>query len=109
MPAHIQQERNGSISAFTSEGTLSMNFGSPMVAWSFAIKDLEDWLTTLEETMLKEENVSNRWVLERLYFTLKAAHSRHQREHHEIITDAPSEDDLMSYLAAYAGAVGSGS
>ncbi len=94
-------------SAFTKSNALVMNGNHPVVAWSFRIKDLEEWLTTLEETMLREENMANRLVMERLYFSLKGALSKHKQQHDEIQTDAPSEDDLMAYLEAYAVAISS--
>jgi hypothetical protein len=36
---------------------------------------------------------------------LKAAHTKHKREHEEIITEAPTADDLIDYLASYAAAI----
>lgn len=105
MPANIKTEFDNTVSAFTSHGELAMNFGNPIVAWTFPVKDLENWLTTLEEMMLKEQNVANRWTLERLYFSLKAAHKKHCDQHDEIVTDAPSEDDLIAYLTSYAASV----
>ena len=74
--------------------------------WSFRIKDLENWLTTLEEAMVDESNYSQRRGLEEIYFSLKAAHTKHQAQHEAIVTDAPTADDLAEYLAAYAAAVG---
>jgi hypothetical protein len=93
------------ISAFTPHGQLAMNGGAPCVAWSFRIKELEEWLTTLEEIMPHESVIPHRRLLEGLYFSLKAAHKRHIEEHNEIVTDAPTADDLMQYLAAYAAAI----
>jgi len=94
-------------SAFTKDNALVMNCGAPTVAWSFRIKELEEWLITLEETMLREENMVNRLALERLYFSLKGAHVKHKQQHDEIATEAPSQDDLMAYLEAYAVAISS--
>lgn len=94
-------------SAFTKNNSLVMNGNHPTVAWSFRIKDLEEWLTTLEETMLHEKNMVNRLVMERLYFSLKGAHAKHKQQHNEIQTEAPSEADLMAYLEAYAAAINS--
>jgi hypothetical protein len=94
-------------SAFTKDDALVMTLNAPTVAWSFRIKDLEEWLTTLEETMLREENMVNRLVMERLYFSLKGAHAKHKQQHNEIQTEAPSEADLMAYLEAYAAAINS--
>jgi aminopeptidase-like protein len=104
MPAHIKTEPSGETSAFTADGTLVMNYGRPHVAWGFAVTDLEDWLTTLEETM-PAMPACHRYILEKLYFSLKAAHNRHKREHDDVISDAPSEDDLMSYLTSYSAAM----
>jgi hypothetical protein len=94
------------VSAFTTDQYLVMNGNSPCVAWSFRIKDLEDWLTTLEETMLDEGMTAHRRTLEGLYFSLKAAHVKHKQQHEEIVTDAPTADDLMEYLTAYAASLG---
>jgi hypothetical protein len=94
-------------SAFTKDHHLVMNGNHPTVAWSFRIKELEEWLITLEEAVVKEENFANRLVMERLYFSLKAAHSKHKQQHEEITTEAPSDADLMAYLEAYAVAINS--
>lgn len=108
MPSRITVEYDQSISAFTAENKLTMNAGHPVVFWSFRIKDLQEWLVTLEETMLKDDNVANRIVMERLYFSLKAAHNKHRAEHDAVVTDAPNGDDLMAYLTAYAAATAAG-
>jgi len=107
MHALIKTELSGETSAFTSEGKLTMNYGSPYVAWGFSVKDLEEWLTTLEETMLKDDNVANRRIMEKLYFSLKAAHNQHLRDHDDVVTNAPTADDLMQYLASYTASLNS--
>jgi aminopeptidase-like protein len=105
MPASIRFETlDQSVSAFTPDGKLVMNYGRPCVAWGFSITDLEEWLTTIEET-INDIPPAHRWALERLYFSLKGAHEQHKREHEAVVTDAPSSDDLMSYLASYAAAM----
>jgi aminopeptidase-like protein len=101
MTASITQRKDGTVTAFTPSHKLSMSFSQPSVGWSFHIKDLEEWLTTLEETM-DALPTKHRWAMESMYFSLKAAHNRHLEEHNEIITNAPSDDDLQSYLQAYA-------
>ena len=108
MTTIIEQRAYGT-SAFVKHDygmEIVMNGGAPCVEWSFRIKELQQWLTTLEEVMIKEENVGNRRDLEGMYFSLKAAHARHLEQHEEIITDAPTADDLQAYLADYAAAVG---
>ena len=111
MTSIIQQRPYGT-SAFLQNDhgmKIVMNGGSPCVEWSFRVKELQQWLTTLEEVMLKEENRGNRRDLEGIYFSLKAAHTRHLQEHEDVVTDAPTADDLQAYLAAYAAAISTAS
>ena len=95
----------GTVTAFTPENHLVMNYGRPCVAWSFGVEKLEDWLTTMEE-IIGTVPPAHRHSLETLYFSLKAAHKRHLLEHNEVVSEAPTSDDLMAYLAAYAAAMG---
>jgi hypothetical protein len=83
-----------------------MSGSAPCVEWSFRIKELENWLITLEEAMTNEGCYGQRRGLEDIYFSLKAAHKKHQTQHEAIVTDAPTADDLQAYLVAYAAAVG---
>ena len=83
-----------------------MSGSAPCVEWSFRIKELENWLITLEEAMTSEDCHGHRRGLEDIYFSLKAAHKKHQAQHEAIVTDAPTADDLQAYLMAYAAAVG---
>jgi hypothetical protein len=92
-----------------SRSSLVMTCGDPYVEWGFRIEKLEQWLTTLEETISHEANTGNRYDLESLYFSLKAAHTRHLQEHEAVVTEAPTADDLQAYLAAYAAAVSTAS
>lgn len=94
--------------ALTENNELVMNGGQPCVFWSFRTRDLENWLTTLEEVITMEANTAHRYFLESIYFSLKAAHKKHQKQHEEVVTEAPSEEDLMEYLAAYAASVVAG-
>jgi hypothetical protein len=83
-----------------------MSGSNPCVEWSFRIKELENWLITLEEAMTNEGCYGQRRGLENIYFSLKAAHKKHQAQHEAIVTDAPTADDLQAYLMAYAAAIG---
>ena len=108
MAAIIQNDRFGASAFIRTEYNtqIVMNGSNPVVEWSFRIKDLENWLTTLEEAMVDESNYSQRRGLEEIYFSLKAAHVKHEKQHQEVVTNAPTADDLAEYLAAYAAAVG---
>lgn len=94
-------------SAFMDNGTMVMNLDKPVVSSWMHVTEVEEWLTTLEETMGKEANVVNRRSLEGLYFMLKGAHSKHLEQHETIQTQAPTVDDLQAYLSAYAAAIAS--
>jgi hypothetical protein len=69
--------------------------------------EIEEWLTTLEETMEKEASTANRRSLEGIYFMLKAARRKHLDQHQEIQEQAPTADDLQAYLSAYAATIAS--
>lgn len=101
--ATIYQDSSYGPSAFTKHNDIVMNNSQPCVGWSFRIKQLEEWLTTLEEII--PEHTAHRSSLEGIYCSLKAAHNKHQQQHDEIVTEAPSAEDLMEYLTAYASAL----
>lgn len=94
-------------SVFTDKGAMVMNLDQPVVAWHFHIKDLEEWLTTLEEAMAKETNAGNRRSFEGMYFSMKTAYRKHLDQHEEVQSQAPTADDLQAYLSAYAAAIAS--
>lgn len=104
----IRQQSHGTSAAInTGNGVQSvMCAGVPFVQYSFRVRPLQQWLTTLEEVIVKEENANNRLDLENIYFSIKAIYNHHLKQHEEIITAAPTADDLQAYLAAYAAEVG---
>jgi aminopeptidase-like protein len=106
MTAFITTSETQGVSAF-HDGTLVMNHGNPTVTHWLRIKELQNWLITLEETIL-EAPAAHRYHLEQLYFSLKSAHNAHLREHEAIVTEAPTAEDLQEYLSAYAAAIGNG-
>jgi transketolase len=94
-----------SAETLNAQGISTQVVSAPCLEWSFRIQALEDWLTTLEEAMVDENNYGHRRGLEDIYFSLKAAHKKHQAQHETIVTDAPTADDLQAYLMAYAAAI----
>ena len=104
MHSQIKTEPSGETTAFTANGELVMNYGRPSVSWTLCIKDLEEWTTTLEE-VIPETHFAHQHSLRMLKTALTAAHNWHKREHEAVVTDAPSEEDLMTYLTSYAAAM----
>lgn len=94
----------GGPNAFTKDNQLVMFSGAPVVGWSFDLKKLEQWITTVEEII--PDLPAHRSVLHDLLCSLQAAHLKHEEQHEQIVTEAPSGDDLMEYLASYAAAIG---
>jgi len=99
----IKTEYNGSISAFSNE-KLVMNFGQPVVNCFLLVKQLQDSITTLEQ-LLPGVEACHQGSMVQLLIILKTAVKRHEQEHNEI-TAAPTADDQLAYLAAYAAAIG---
>lgn len=65
------------------------------------VKDVECWATTLREI---HEHIpfQHRSSIRDLVHTLEGMLVRHQRQHEEVVTEAPTIEDLMDYLASYA-------
>lgn len=105
MPSQIKTETNGATSAFTSDNRLVMNMGHPTISTYLRIKEMQEWMTTLEEVMLLPRIAPHLYHLEGMYFAFKVAIKHHKKEHLEVVTEAPSEKDLEEYLASYAIAI----
>lgn len=102
--AIVQTEYNGATSAFLGS-KLVMNFDNPVVACCLRVKQLENSITTLEQLLPGVEACHQSSLVE-LLIVLKVVHQRHIEEHNEIVTAAPTAEDQMAYLVAYAAAIG---
>jgi hypothetical protein len=96
----------GTISARSDNDEVVMACSIPMVQSYFSISDLQRWITTLEETMGNEKSMAHQHDLENMRFTFQAMLIKHQDQHEEVISAAPTADDLQSYLAFYSAAIG---
>jgi len=94
----------GTISARAHNNEVVMACSIPMVQSYFSISDLQRWTTTLEEVMNQRRNVQHKYDLEGMYFALKHVLAKHQEQHEEVVSAAPTADDLQAYLASYAAA-----
>jgi hypothetical protein len=101
-------QHNQGISAFTKNGQLVMSSNRPTVAWSLPVRKLEEWITTLE--VLSEGGAlgPHKATVKELLCQLHAAHGKHREQHAEVVTDAPTGDDQLAYLAAYAASISGG-
>ena len=80
-----------------------MSTGEPIVAWSFRIADLQQWITSLEELPVEQ-----RRQFDGLLSHLLAAHNKHKEQDQFVINNAPSAEDLEDYLLDYSAAVRAG-
>ena len=95
----------GAISAFTDDGQLLMNCGSPIVEWSFRIDDLQEYIQTLERAIDEEPSMAQRMGLEHSLICLSCAYKHHQKQHQQVLTEAPTGQDLEEYLTFYAASI----
>ena len=85
---------------------LAMGGGNPTVTWSFRIEKLRDHIQTLEYHAGRDDQFAR--AVEPLLCELLAAHNKHEEQHKEAITAAPTAEDLQEYLVSYAAAIGQG-
>ena len=95
----------GTISARADNDEVVMACSIPMVQGYFGVADLQRWVTTLEETMSNKHNFAHQFDFEGMYFTFKHMLDKHQEQHEEVISAAPSADDLQAYLSSYSSHV----
>ena len=110
-PVTISKNENGvhaCVSRHTAYQTVMLN-SAPYCHMGAAVSNVESWLTTLEA--LFEDSaipLAHRWHLQEIRAMLEVAHDQHIKDHQEVVTEAPTADDQLAYLAAYAAAIGGG-
>ncbi len=104
--AQIMELVKGTISATSNSNELVMVCSIPMVQGYFSIVDLQRWTTTLEEIIGNKRNAAHQYALEGMCLVFKHMLDKHQEQHEEVISAAPTADDLQSYLAFYSAAIG---
>lgn len=78
-----------------------MVFDRPTVEWTFDVKDVQAWATTLGEC-IHTVPANHRPCIREIILSLETMMIKHQRQHEEVVTEAPTIEDLMDYLASYA-------
>lgn len=106
MTASISKAPSGAVYAFSGEPVrpCSMVCGTPVVDAMLQITEMQQWVTTLEE-ILPEVPVCHYGTLSLMIVRLQVCLDRHQAQHEEIVSGAPTADDLMAYLTAYTSAM----
>ena len=104
--------QNNGVDAFINRQTAwqtVMSNGSPWCHMGATVSNLENWLTTLE-LLIENDSIplAHRWHLQEIRAMLEVAHEQHIKDHNEVVTEAPTPEDQLAYLAAYAAAIGGG-
>jgi aminopeptidase-like protein len=96
------------LSAFTADNRLVMSFGSPMVNVPVSIKELQEFICSLEQAIDDEPSIGQRFAFLSMKSIFEAALKQAQRDYDEMVSEAPTGADLEEYMLAYARAVQKG-
>jgi hypothetical protein len=96
------------LSAFTSDDRLVMSFGSPIASVPITVKELQDFVCTLEQAIDDEPNARQRIALGSIKHIFQASLKQAQKDHEQIVEETPTGADLEEYMLSYARAVKTG-
>jgi len=95
------------LSAFYN-GHIRMSFGSPIVECLITVKELQSFVCTLERAIEEEPNLAQRRGLEHIASVFRAGLKAHERQHEQLMKEAPTGADFEEYMVNYAKAVQQG-
>lgn len=85
-----------------------MSFGSPIVECPITVLELKSFICTLEQAITEEPSFAQRRGLEHIASVFRAGLQAHERQHEQIMKEAPSGADFEEYMMNYAKAVQQG-
>jgi DNA-directed RNA polymerase subunit F len=95
------------LSAF-HDGRIRMSFGSPIVECSITVRELQSFVCTLEQAIEEEPSFAQRQGLQHIASVFKASLELNQRQHEELVKEAPRGADFEEYMVSYANAIQQG-
>ena len=108
MTSSISKTPSGGVYAFLGHEplpTCAMVHGRPVVDAVLDVKELQNWVTTLEE-ILPSVAPCHYGTLSLMIVRLQVVLDQHDKEHQQVVTEAPTAEDLIEYLASYIKAMG---
>jgi len=107
MTVSISKAPSGEPYVFTGTAIrpCAMLHGRPMVNATLDVADVQDWATTLEE-ILPRVPIAHYDTLVTMIIRLQVIIDSHSKQHQEIITEAPTYEDMVEYLSSYLKAMG---
>lgn len=91
----------GCLNAFNDEGEMLMSMNVPTVSMFIDIADAKRWITTLEEAAFETKSFIMRQQIYCIVAFFKAAIDTHQKQHQQLLEQAPTIEDLQEYLRHY--------
>jgi len=107
-PSFYRWGLNKELSAFTSDNRLVMSFGSPIASVPITVKELQDFVCTLEQAIDDEPNIKQRIAFGSIKHIFQASLKQAQKDYESIVEEAPTGTDLEEYMLSYARAVKEG-
>lgn len=92
----------------TVDNNTVMTMGEPCVQAYITIKELQNFLQTLEKAIDEEPNHAQQFALQRIYYYFHSYYNIHKEEHKKMLTEAPSGTDLEEYMLSYARSIKEG-
>lgn len=92
------------LSAF-HDGRIRMSFGSPIVECLITVRELQGFITTLEQAIQDEPNFIQQHALSHIKNVLQGAYQLHMQQHEELCNEAPIGADFEEYLLNYSRAI----
>jgi hypothetical protein len=95
------------LSAFI-DNRLVMSFGSPIASVPIKVKELQDFVCTLEQAIDDEPNIEQRIALGSIKYIFQASLKQAQKDHEKIVEETPTGADLEEYMLSYSRAIKEG-
>jgi hypothetical protein len=103
MTSSISKSPSGAVFAFTDAAPVrpcSMVSGVPVVSTMLEVGQLQEWATTLEE-ILPNVPLCHVGAITLMIVKFESLLHVHRQQHQEIISEAPTPEDMVEYLSAY--------
>ena len=103
MTTSISKAASGEVYAFCGEAAhqpCTMVHGTPVVEAMLSVVAVQEWITTLEEVR-ENAPACHCGALSMMIARLQVVLDNHDKQHQQVISEAPTAEDQMAYLASY--------
>ena len=107
-PSFYRWGSNEELSVFTADNRLVMSLGSPIANVPITIAELQNFVCTLEQAIDDEPNIKQCLALGSIKHIFQASLKQAQKDHEQIVKEAPTGADLEEYMLSYSRAIKEG-